>query len=72
MIALTTIQRKLEEAIKVHNLSDIELTIYSRYQCGESIGMIAADLKMEEQEVYKIVHSAIEKFPEGTARPLDY
>lgn len=72
MIALTTIQRKLEEAIKVHNLSDIELTIYSRYQCGESIGMIASDLKMEEQEVYKIVHSAIEKFPEGTARPLDY
>lgn len=62
----------IENALKARNLNDLELEIYARYQCGEKVDQIAAELKMAEEEIYEIIGLAIEKFPKDAARPLDY
>lgn len=67
-----TTQNKIENALKARNLSDLELTIYSKYQCGAEINQIAVDLEIAESEICDILRSAASKFPKGTGRPLNY
>lgn len=72
MIKLTSTQNKIENAIKARSLNDLELTVYSKYQCGAEIKQIAVDLEIAENEIYDILRSAASKFPKGTGRPFNY
>lgn len=72
MIKLTATQNNIENALKARNLSDLELTVYSKYQCGADVSEIATALEIAENEIYDILRSAALKFPKGTGRPFNY